>query len=106
MPITKPDIPAKKFCFVHVTDVIITFKFHEGGSSAKNIPIVMRYGRKDCDGNPREKAEDFPNNRMGLQADRKNGLKEGVLEWCRRVFSFTTRECVAIMGKLLRLSVP
>jgi hypothetical protein len=56
--------------------------------------MVMRYGRVDCDGSPRERAADFPNPRMGL---------EGVLTWCRDVFGFSERECVAIMGKFLYL---
>jgi len=60
-----------------------------GNSQASDLPMVMRYGRVDCDGSPRERPEDFPNPRMGL---------EGVLTWCSNVFGFSERECVAIMG--------
>ena len=56
--------------------------------------MVMRYGRRDCGDSPREQAEDFPNPRMGL---------DGVLSWCSRVFDFSDRECVAILGKMFRL---
>lgn len=61
-----------------------------GGTKASDLPIVMKYGRVDCDGKPRAKAEDFPNPRMGL---------EGVLSWCSRVFRFTKNECVAVIGE-------
>mgnify|MGYP001803338525 FL=1 len=54
--------------------------------------MVMRYGRQDCGDSPREQAEDFPNPRMGL---------DGVLSWCSRVFDFSDRECVAILGMTL-----
>ena len=53
--------------------------------------MVMRYGRRDCGDSPREQAEDFPNPRMGL---------DGVLSWCSRLFDFSDRECVAILGKI------
>lgn len=52
----------------------------------------MRYGRIDCNGFPRERAQDFPESRMGLR---------NVLAWCRDVFNFSERECVAIIGKLI-----
>ena len=62
-----------------------------GNSQATDLQMVMRYGRQDCGDSPREQAEDFPNHRMGL---------DGVLFWCSRVFDFSERECVAILGKI------
>lgn len=59
-------------------------------SKASDMPIKMRYGRKDCNGKPREKSASFPDPRMGIT---------GTLKWCKDVFNFTRRECVAIMGK-------
>lgn len=58
-------------------------------SKASDMPIKMRYGRKDCNGKPREKSASFPDPRMGIT---------GTLKWCKDVFNFTRRECVAIMG--------
>ena len=70
----------------------IIFFASVGNSQASDLQMVMRYGRQDCGDSPREQAEDFPNPRMGL---------DGVLSWCSRVFDFSDRECVAILGKII-----
>mgnify|MGYP001791612348 CR=1 FL=1 len=83
---------AKIWCYFQC-DLISAIRFRRmrgQTSKASDMPIKMRYGRKDCNGKPREKAKDFPDPRMGL---------DGTLQWCRQVFNFTHRECVAIMGK-------
>lgn len=68
------------------------FGLLSGNGKALELPLMIRYGRVDCVGSPRVKAEDFPNPRMGL---------EGVLSWCSRVFKLSKNECVVVIGEPL-----
>ena len=78
-------------CIIELT-TIASLYFHVVGqsySTAKDLKLIMRYGRKDCYGNPAAKKELFPKAHWG---------HEKIMEWCDEQFGFTNRECVAFMG--------
>jgi len=63
-----------------------------------DLPLVMRYGRRDCDGKPKEASKMQSDSKMGMMDAGTSVSGEGLLGWCDRVYKFTTRECVAIIG--------
>lgn len=81
-------------------------KYHPGSKTAPcDLPLVMRYGRRDCDGKPKEAPKMQSELKMGMMDAGTSVSGEGLLGWCDRVYKFTTRECVAVIGKYTSLAI-
>jgi len=83
------------FCSLIHFIIHVLHRIHSDGPTATRVPIDVRFGRVDCPAGPDDRSDvsnrdKFPNPRLGLAP---------TLEWCRVTFGFTTRECVAIIGK-------
>ena len=78
----------------NVKSLVSLFKTTVGQtfSRYKDLPIDMRYGRKDCNGKPKERLGLFPNAHWGLKK---------LLDWCTEQFRMSRRQCVALMGMLI-----